>query len=119
MPQDSRAPIGRVGLVVGAGDRTLDLAHGRVFRLLPAAPPFRTRVVLWLDHAPAGGETWARYTFLGTAPRAAWRLNDGVIEGLTVPGERAFSVQYHPEAGPGPHDARYLFALFQDLMVGG
>jgi carbamoyl-phosphate synthase small subunit len=28
----------------------------------------------------------------------------------------AFSVQYHPEAGPGPHDARYLFALFDDLM---
>jgi carbamoyl-phosphate synthase small subunit len=25
-------------------------------------------------------------------------------------------VQYHPEAGPGPHDARYLFALFDDLM---
>src|SRR5207253_2705384 len=42
-------------------------------------------------------------------------LNDGVIEGLAVAGERAFSVQYHPEAGPGPHDARYLFAMFQEL----
>ena len=28
----------------------------------------------------------------------------------------AFSVQYHPEAGPGPHDARYLFGQFTDLM---
>jgi carbamoyl-phosphate synthase small subunit len=28
----------------------------------------------------------------------------------------AFSVQYHPEAGPGPHDARYLFSWFADLM---
>ena len=36
-------------------------------------------------------------------------LNDGVIEGLRAPSARAFSVQYHPEAGPGPHDARYLF----------
>ena len=30
----------------------------------------------------------------------------------------AFSVQYHPEAGPGPHDAKYLFAMFAELMGG-
>jgi carbamoyl-phosphate synthase small subunit len=44
-------------------------------------------------------------------------LNDGVVEGfrsLTAP---AFSVQYHPEAAPGPHDARYLFSAFRDLML--
>ena len=46
-------------------------------------------------------------------------LNDGVIEGLAVPGERAFSVQYHPEAGPGPHDAAYLFDDFKTLMERG
>ena len=45
-------------------------------------------------------------------------LNDGVIEGLALPAERCFSVQYHPEAGPGPHDARYLFASFAALMDG-
>ena len=33
-----------------------------------------------LESAPAGGETWARYTFLGTEPRAAWRLRDGLVE---------------------------------------
>lgn len=33
-----------------------------------------------LESAPAGGETWSRYTFLGTEPRAAWRLTDGVVE---------------------------------------
>ena len=43
-------------------------------------------------------------------------LNDGVIEGVAAPSLRAFSVQYHPEAGPGPHDARYLFAEFADLI---
>lgn len=43
-------------------------------------------------------------------------LNDGVVEGLRVRGERAFSVQYHPEAGPGPHDAAYLFDDFDRLM---
>ncbi len=45
-------------------------------------------------------------------------LNDGVVEGITAPGRRAFGVQYHPEAGPGPHDARYLFEEFRALMSG-
>ena len=44
-------------------------------------------------------------------------LNDGVIEGLRCNDIPAFSVQYHPEAGPGPHDAQYLFAQFKDLMT--
>ena len=39
-------------------------------------------------------------------------LNDGVCEGLRVRDAPAFSVQYHPEAGPGPHDSRYLFDEF-------
>jgi carbamoyl-phosphate synthase small subunit len=43
-------------------------------------------------------------------------LNDGVVEGLASRDVPAFSVQYHPEAGPGPHDARYLFAEFRALM---
>jgi len=45
-------------------------------------------------------------------------LNDGTVEGLVIPDARAFSVQYHPEASPGPHDARYLFARFAKLMAG-
>lgn len=43
-------------------------------------------------------------------------LNDGTVEGLEVPDARAFSVQYHPESSPGPHDARYLFSRFTSLM---
>ncbi len=42
-------------------------------------------------------------------------LNDDTVEGLAVPGV-AYSVQYHPESGPGPHDSRYLFGAFRDLM---
>lgn len=42
-------------------------------------------------------------------------LNDATVEGLDLPGV-AFSVQYHPESGPGPHDARYLFRRFTELM---
>jgi carbamoyl-phosphate synthase small subunit len=43
-------------------------------------------------------------------------LNDGVVEGIRAPGLRAFGVQYHPEAGPGPHDAAYLFDEFAALV---
>jgi len=45
-------------------------------------------------------------------------LNDRTVEGLAVPDARAFSVQYHPESSPGPHDARYLFQRFARLMAG-
>ncbi|MDA8379629.1 MAG: glutamine-hydrolyzing carbamoyl-phosphate synthase small subunit [Actinomycetota bacterium] len=43
-------------------------------------------------------------------------LNDGVVEGIRSVRARAFSVQYHPEAAPGPHDARYLFGTFRSLL---
>jgi len=43
-------------------------------------------------------------------------LNDRTVEGLTHTKEPLFSVQYHPEASPGPHDARYLFRRFVDLI---
>lgn len=39
-------------------------------------------------------------------------LNDNTIEGIRIKGKRAFSVQYHPESSPGPHDSRYLFDAF-------
>jgi len=45
-------------------------------------------------------------------------LNDGTSEGLAAPDARAFSVQYHPEAAAGPHDALYLFRRFTRLMEG-
>ena len=44
-------------------------------------------------------------------------LNDNTVEGLSHSTCQAFSVQYHPEASPGPHDARYLFAKFVDMMA--
>ncbi|MEC7123867.1 MAG: carbamoyl phosphate synthase small subunit, partial [Pseudomonadota bacterium] len=43
-------------------------------------------------------------------------LFDGSIEGLAVKGRPIFSVQYHPEASPGPRDSQYLFARFADLL---
>jgi carbamoyl-phosphate synthase small subunit len=46
-------------------------------------------------------------------------LNDGVVEGIRCTDRPAFGVQHHPEAGPGPHDASYLFGEFADLMLDG
>jgi carbamoyl-phosphate synthase small subunit len=45
-------------------------------------------------------------------------LNDMTTEGIRLLDTPAFSVQYHPEAAPGPHDARYLFGAFSRLMDG-
>jgi carbamoyl-phosphate synthase small subunit len=46
-------------------------------------------------------------------------LNDQSIEGIKVKGKRAFSVQYHPESTPGPHDSRYLFDEFISMIKNG
>ena len=43
-------------------------------------------------------------------------LNDDVVEGLRARDVKAFSVQYHPEAAGGPHDAAYLFDRFVELL---
>jgi len=43
-------------------------------------------------------------------------LNDGTVEGLAAPDQCAFSVQYHPESSPGPHDSLYLFERFAAEM---
>jgi carbamoyl-phosphate synthase small subunit len=43
-------------------------------------------------------------------------LNDSSIEGIRMKNKKAFSVQYHPESTPGPHDSRYLFDDFVDMM---
>ena len=56
---------------------------------------------------------------LGGAARITHvNLNDGTVEGLSVPSMRCFSVQYHPEASPGPHDSRYLFTRFHRYLCG-
>ena len=43
-------------------------------------------------------------------------LNDKTVEGLEVKDKSLFSVQYHPESSPGPHDSRYLFERFREMI---
>jgi carbamoyl-phosphate synthase small subunit len=52
----------------------------------------------------------------GVADITHINLNDHTNEGMRLRDLRAFSVQYHPEAGPGPHDSHYLFGQFAELM---
>lgn len=61
------------------------------------------------------GETFD--TDFGPATVSHTCANDGVVEGVRLLDGRAFSVQYHPEAAAGPHDANYLFDQFADLMA--
>jgi carbamoyl-phosphate synthase small subunit len=57
-------------------------------------------------------------TPFGSAVVSHTCANDGTVEGVKLVDGRAFSVQYHPEAAAGPHDAEYLFDQFVDLMAG-
>ena len=69
----------------------------------PAAPGTRPRAIQF-------------DTPFGHAEITHVNLNDGVVEGLRLLDVPAFTVQYHPEAAPGPHDATGLFAQFCALM---
>jgi carbamoyl-phosphate synthase small subunit len=109
----------------GVNQPVLDLATGRVYitshnhGFAAALPPEGGDVSGEPDgtwaHVPAG----ARKTFgtpFGEAAVSHVNLNDGVVEGIRLLDRPAFSVQYHPEAAPGPHDAVDLFDQFATLM---
>ncbi|WP_256842416.1 glutamine-hydrolyzing carbamoyl-phosphate synthase small subunit [Ornithinimicrobium cryptoxanthini] len=65
---------------------------------------------------PGGDTTHPVDTAYGSVRVSHVALNDDVVEGLQCQDRPAFSVQYHPEAAAGPHDATYLFDRFSELM---
>lgn len=65
------------------------------------------------------GEDLMLDTAYGKARISHLNLYDGTVEGMRCLDVPAFSVQYHPEASPGPHDSRYLFDEFVEMMSSG
>jgi carbamoyl-phosphate synthase small subunit len=114
----------------GVNQPVMDLATGRVYitshnhgfaAALPGEAAETTETTL------ASGKQWAHVpaearkpfgTPFGEAVVSHVNLNDGVVEGIRLLDRPAFSVQYHPEAAPGPHDAVDHFDQFCALMEG-
>ena len=106
--------LGQQVLAAALGARTYKLAfghHGSNHPVRHLADRARR------DHRARTTTTPSTATRSARARVTHVNLNDGVVEGFCVPEARAFCVQYHPEAGPGPHDARYLFDVFDELCA--
>jgi carbamoyl-phosphate synthase small subunit len=100
-----------LGLALGA--RTFKLPFGHRGGNHPVRRVGRDRIeITCQNHGFAVDESSISDT---PAKLSHVNLNDKTVEGLDVPGV-AFSVQYHPESGPGPHDSRYLFEEFHKLI---
>ena len=113
----------------GVNQPVMDLATGRVYITshnhgFAAALPGQSDV----SAETRGGTTWAHVpaqalepfdTPYGPAAVSHVNLNDGVVEGLRLRQRPVFSVQYHPEAAPGPHDAADHFDHFCALLERG
>jgi carbamoyl-phosphate synthase small subunit len=100
----------------GVNQPVLDLRTGRV-QITSHNHGFAVAMPGGVAGAAAGTRQPARFeTAFGPAEVTHVNLNDGVVEGLRLLDAPAFSVQYHPEAAPGPHDAAGLFGDFCQLM---
>ncbi|HVL91123.1 MAG TPA: glutamine-hydrolyzing carbamoyl-phosphate synthase small subunit [Actinomycetota bacterium] len=112
-----------LGLALGGGTYKLKFGHRGinqpVKRLATGAVEITSHnhgFAVDADSFPRDGDDSLKTEF-GRAEISHVNLNDGCVEGLRCLDVPAFSVQYHPEAAPGPHDARYLFEEFATLMA--
>jgi carbamoyl-phosphate synthase small subunit len=109
-----------LGRALGFGTYKLPFGHRGINQPVVDVATGRTEITShnhgFAVDAPIGEITESPAGF-GRVEVSHVNLNDNVVEGLNALDIPAFSVQYHPEAAPGPHDARYLFAEFMDLIV--
>ena len=97
----------------GANHPVIDLRSRKV-EITSQNHNFAVKVPLPFDEVPSEPPTVE--TTYGTVAITHVSLNDRSIEGMACTNQSVFSVQYHPEASPGPHDSAYLFEEFVRLM---
>ena len=109
-----------LGRALGFGTYKLPFGHRGINQPVVDVATGRTEITShnhgFAVDAPIGQVTDSPAGF-GRVEVSHVNLNDNVVEGLNALDIPAFSVQYHPEAAAGPHDANYLFTRFRDLVV--
>jgi carbamoyl-phosphate synthase small subunit len=109
-----------LGRALGFGTYKLPFGHRGINQPVVDVATGRTEITShnhgFAVDAPVGEITESPAGF-GRVEVSHVNLNDNVVEGLNALDIPAFSVQYHPEAAAGPHDANYLFDRFRDLVV--
>lgn len=109
-----------LGRALGFGTYKLPFGHRGINQPVLDRATGRTEITAhnhgFAVDAPVDGESLSPAGF-GRVEVSHVNLNDGVVEGLRALELPAFSVQYHPEAAAGPHDANYLFDRFRDMVV--
>ncbi len=109
-----------LGRALGFGTYKLPFGHRGINQPVVDVATGRTEITShnhgFAVDAPIGQVTDSPAGF-GRVEVSHVNLNDNVVEGLNALDIPAFSVQYHPEAAAGPHDANYLFTRFRELVV--
>jgi carbamoyl-phosphate synthase small subunit len=109
-----------LGRALGFGTYKLPFGHRGINQPVVDVATGRTEITShnhgFAVDAPIGEVTQSPAGF-GRVEVSHVNLNDNVVEGLNALDIPAFSVQYHPEAAAGPHDANYLFDRFRDLVI--
>jgi len=110
-----------LGLALGGRTFKMKFGHRGLNQPVRDARTGRVEITSHNHGFAVDQDGWARRgdvaeTPFGRVELSHWNLNDGTLEGMRCLDVPAISVQYHPEAAPGPHDSRYLFAEFRELM---
>jgi carbamoyl-phosphate synthase small subunit len=107
--------LGHQILSLAMGGRTYKLKFGHRGGNHPVRDVLQNQIDLTAQNH---GFSTDEASLKGKAQVTHINLYDGTVEGIAAPEARMFAVQYHPEAAPGPHDARHLFRRFVRMMEG-
>jgi len=104
-----------LGLALGARTYKLKFGHRGANQPVMNGDSGRVEITAQNHGFAVDAESLGEGEF-GTVEMTHWNLNDGTVEGIRCREAGAFSVQHHPEVSPGPHDSRYLFGQFTEMM---